>query len=276
MEHLGECKTEILPFDGTSYTVKASGHKLRGVVPTLKSIFFKNWSIKLVQADGRRKGTRHGQALGARVDRELTEHINKAPDARPPASTLHRYTQAALEALHRHNLEPIAAQVTCGSSKLHVGTAADILCSTGSSAGFGAAPCPETGAPGLVVVEVKCGFDSYLDHAQGVLPHLKGPDGAIPNTPSHQHALQLLTTRMLLRACYPQVHTRKKGGRTLGMALLHINRAGARLSAAPTWAWDSHTSATVRYHILGKRAHPKRKRPAEGKAKAVAAKRVKK
>jgi hypothetical protein len=103
---------------------------------------------------------------------------------------MHDYTKRFMRLLINRGWEPIGSQVVCGSSDARMGTAVDLVVRDTRN------------NDKIVVIELKCGFDRYLDrfHSQ-MLP----PFEHMTDCPRFQFQVQLLMTRILFMRTFPRL-----------------------------------------------------------------------
>ena len=102
---------------------------------------------------------------------------------------MHLYTHSVLLTMQREQLQPVAADVPCGSGHARLGTAVDIVAVRAHD--------PEA----LVLLELKCGFMRYLHKYQGLMC---APYERFHDCPLNQFHLQLALTEVLFRRTYPR------------------------------------------------------------------------
>lgn len=198
-------------FTGTHFNV--NGESVEGVHAVISSAFYPKYTwerakfgptgIRTVAAS-RQSGIERGKQLDddlvkitkllvALPDLELT-HLFELDTLLPfswPASTKSRvqrirrslgsHCMQICAAMHMHQLRPIASQLNVGHELLRVGTAVDLVCRDKHNT--------------LVLVEIKCGFDSYYYHhtEHNMEPPFQDQD----DSPHNQHQIQLALTMVL-------------------------------------------------------------------------------
>jgi hypothetical protein len=238
------------------------GKPLRGVHPTLTSIFYPKYNYKNATlgpttpgATNRRDSrvTKHkpGKSAGILVDLELRRtiqlcvkyhipttvfcsHANQLSYARSATLTerdkslvakkVSEATSKLWQAFARMKLTPVAAQVPVGCIELKVATAADVVCKDASGR--------------RVVVEIKTGFLSYYHKHTG--NNLRGIAPPQHDSPANQHQLQLLLTCELYRRTFP--------GHIMGGAyIMRVDPFG--VDVIPLQSWVRSSSSKV-YDML--------------------------
>lgn len=216
-----------------------AGVPARGLKPVLKQLFFPAYAFdraregpsfeELVGMPPRKAGTKHknagartkrtGVALGTRVDREIERGVKLAArlglsfaqlvgDADAGAGsagtkdgenlaafrrTAHIYTKRFCRYCHKQKWRPEAAQVFVAHRGARLATAADVVVSRASP--------KRKREREYVVLEVKVGFRSYL--GKYASKSMAQPFGAFSDCPANQHLLQLMFTRRMVRAAFP-------------------------------------------------------------------------
>jgi hypothetical protein len=94
-------------------------------------------------------------------------------------------TKRIIKALHDMKLVPVESQVVVCNEVLRMGTAVDLVCRHRITKKF-------------VVLEIKCGYDSYYNHH--TIYKMNEPFSAMNDAPANQHQIQLgLTASMFCR-----------------------------------------------------------------------------
>lgn len=202
---------------------------LRGIKPTQANLFYPKYSYKaakfgakrMIPASRQHHDSKHdkmmGMELGGYVDREVGRLCNVLSACRQELTLaqflnhniplpltisqghfvelqrarqhMHLYTHSVLLTLLREDLQPVAADVACGSGHARLGTAVDIVAVRASAPNL------------LVLIELKCGFMNYLHKYQG---KMEPPYSHFTDCPLHQFYLQLALTEVLFRRTYPR------------------------------------------------------------------------
>jgi hypothetical protein len=191
---------------------------------------------------GGREAADRGLARGNRVDHELRHYVRAVHKnserliaARPtpldfaealvPAPGAHPFTAKLASGMSHMGLYPVAGQVVVEDEATRIGTACDLV-------------CIDIRDGGTVIVEVKCGFDGYLDAKCGNMRH---ECHMLPDSPRQQHQVQLALTTALfsrtyglkparafvLRACDEGVHFYRLRSTVLGLAPAMLLRMAA-------------------------------------------------
>ena len=199
------------------------GSPLPGLHPTLKSVFYKNYSYnKATQgpttpaAKGKITRLKPGKKAGILVDNELKKTVQLLVKYNLPTSvfTSHDHqikhavkisdqltdrdkamlkkklsngTTRLWQTLIKYNLTPEAAQVAVGSKELRMATACDLVCRDSLNR--------------KVIVEIKTGFATYYHLHTGHF--LTGVTPAQTDSPFNQHQLQLMMSIELYRRTFP-------------------------------------------------------------------------
>jgi hypothetical protein len=156
----------------------------RGLVKTLETSFTPAFSIAraLRGATGTRT-PRGGCQLGIEVDEMVDHWVSSGRPFVPDTTLRSRMFEEIRSRLTIEGLVPVASQLPVGCVGLRLATRVDLVCRGRSG--------------GLVLVEIKCGFDTYYDVSnQG---YMMDPFGDIPATYRNKHALQLSVTSLLFR-----------------------------------------------------------------------------
>ena len=211
---------------------------LRGVKPTMETLYYPSYSYRNarkptktglvipksthqfdINAD-RKPGprtSRGGMRQGSTVDRQLGQVANMIRTGYPDVSVsffvdkskrlpvtmsvsqrtkvynfrrrLHPYTVNVLRCFKCRGWVPVHTQVCVGSLAHRVGTAIDVVCVYAN---------PRRGS-GFIVIELKCGFDSYYYNDTGA--SMARPFGTMTDACVYQHQLQLLTSTWLFEGC---------------------------------------------------------------------------
>ena len=173
------------------YTVVGTGQRLDGLTQPLRDIFYPYHRV--ISTGGSRTG---GSARGTQADHEVARLVN---DGQMPAGgALHPYAERMLRFLHRHGLQPCAAQFLIYDLSLGIATEVDVVCVDLS------APYRD-GRPNVVIVECKTGFDKNYEAVSGRFcsPFVKDSGlTAIKMSYRTAHQLQALAQFVMLRVNY--------------------------------------------------------------------------
>jgi hypothetical protein len=101
--------------------------------------------------------------------------------------TMHDYTRRFLVHVNAQGWQPIGCQVACGSLRSKIATAVDVVC------------VDMRNDERVVLVELKCGFERYLDRYGS---HMLPPFENMTDCPRNQFQVQLLITRKLFLNTY--------------------------------------------------------------------------
>jgi hypothetical protein len=140
---------------GEGYTLVETGQHLDGLTQPLRDIFYP--ANRAASTGGARTG---GSSRGTQVDREITALVNRG--AMPASGRLHPYAHRMLDFLHRHRLQPCAAQFIVYDLRLRIATEIDIVC-------IDLRARYEGGRSNVVFVECKTGFDRNYEVPSGWL-----------------------------------------------------------------------------------------------------------
>jgi len=194
--------------------VRAAGTTCTGITKLAATTFFPRYCFEASRPrfavgkrnsagnGGRRDPSDRGFARGNKVDHELREYVHgvhanserlgKRPtplqlaEALVPAPGAHPFTAKLASGMSHMGLYPVAGQVVVEDEATRIGTACDLV-------------CIDTRDGGTVIVEVKCGFDGYLDAKCG---NMRYECGMLPDSPRQQHQVQLALTTALFSRTY--------------------------------------------------------------------------
>ena len=138
---------------GEGYLLVATGERLSGLTQPLREVFYPYHRV--ASTGGARTG---GSARGTRVDREVAALINRG--VIPASGALHPYADRMLRFLHRHRLQPCAAQFIIYDTRLGIATEVDLVCVDLD------APASASRS-NVVLVECKTGFDRNYEAVMG-------------------------------------------------------------------------------------------------------------
>ena len=145
---------------------------------------------------GRANGKNGGMSRGRVVDHQVKAWIKRAlsreqkrknPEATKKHDKLHAFSRAFIELTRRMRLRPIGTQVVVRNDACDLATLVDAVFLDERNK--------------VVLVELKCGFEGYLDKANA---RMKPPFVDVPNSPRYQHQLQLCFTRHMFRRTFPE------------------------------------------------------------------------
>lgn len=171
-----------------------TGTKLRGLTKRLQKKVWSAGELPSIakrsngRAGGHWAGKQGGRQRGAKVDAQLTRLINAGPAEMKKALHVYRLTKMVLSGLASKGLEPVLAQRAAMSEAHRIGTAADIVAF-------------DKKANRMVVIELKCGFDSGRTAAAvkgGKACKMGTPLGGASDCNVHRHLAQLAVTREML------------------------------------------------------------------------------
>lgn len=169
---------------------KKTGRKLRGLTKRLEKTMWSSGVLPLIarrsngRAGGHWAGKQGGRKRGNKVDSQLTKLINAGPAAMKKQVHIYKLTRMVLSGLHERGLEPVAAQRCVISERHRLGTAADFVCYSKAD-------------NKVVIVELKCGFDSGRTAAAvhgGKACKMRGPLSGASDCNVHRHLAQLAVT----------------------------------------------------------------------------------
>lgn len=100
------------------------------------------------------------------------------------------YTRWFLHAMSSIGLNPIRANIPCGSITARLGTAVDVV----------AQRSDDVTTNRVVLIEIKCGYDRYLYKYRGFMKH---PFESLKDSPFYQFLVQTAFTEALFRVTYP-------------------------------------------------------------------------
>lgn len=192
------------------------GVKVSGVHRRIAKMFFPGYSYsgakfgpKVEHTVKEDDGNLMGMALGSTVDREVTLIVTLLVESKTPLCdfmnkenrgidrnsvalagwrvSMHDYTERFFRRIETLGWQPIGSQVACGSMKAMTGTAVDLV-------------CVDDRHGGIVLVELKCGFDRYLDRYKS---YMSPPFANITDSPRYQFQVQMLVTKLLFECTYP-------------------------------------------------------------------------
>jgi len=170
-----------------------TGRKLRGLTKRLEKTVWSRGALPLIartsksRPGGHWKGKDGGRTRGSKVDAQLTKLINGGPALMKKQLHVYRLTKMVLSGLHERGLEPVMAQRCVISERHRLGTAADVVCFDKSD-------------NSVVLVELKCGFDSGRTAAamrKGTACNMRGPLSGASDCNVHRHLAQLAVTHHL-------------------------------------------------------------------------------
>lgn len=189
---------EILKRTGSS-----PGHlKCRGLTAVLKERYYFDYVYKggalAPRADLKCKKT--GFVRGSLVDNEVQLWIKKYTkskiETRPHNAVkvtkknwndMHSFSRAFIELMRRMKLKPVGTQVVVRSKACDLATLIDGVFLNEDNK--------------IVLVELKCGFNGYVDKSNG---NMKGPFSCLKNSPKFQHQLQLCFTKLMFHETFPE------------------------------------------------------------------------
>jgi hypothetical protein len=195
----------------------ATSVRLRGITKLLHDKFWPDYRYTGRNDGGKAekrfapRGLR-GAARGTRVDTQVREVVRVIMSGkRVQWSNLHPLTRKLLNSLFVLKLTPAVAQVAVGDPEARLGTGVDLVC-VDNATGYEPTECtvglgaeskhpkpPSASRRKPVLVEIKCGFDGYLDATNG---HMKSVLKDFPNSPRWQHQAQLAVTWELFRRTF--------------------------------------------------------------------------
>jgi hypothetical protein len=245
-----------------------NGEKAKGVHRTISALFYPAYTYKAANKGPRGKvaptvdtsDNLTGMGLGSAVDREAVSIVNllvslgiplntflsecrlRAPAHADQKSmdalvgwqvTMHDYTRRFLAHVNAQQWEPVGCQVPCGSVEAKVATAVDMVCSSKRDGGR------------LVLIELKCGFERYIDRYSG---HMCSPFQASTDCPRNQFQVQLMITRALFVSTYPN-------GKNVGCVIVRVTRDQVeQFSLAPAFVSQYRRAWSM---VSGIRIQPK-------------------
>lgn len=137
----------------------------------------------------------NGMSRGRRVDAEvqgwIRERLRQPTALRNPTSvrsrTPHVFCRAFIALMERLRLRPIGAQVVVRCDRCDLATLVDAVFVDARER--------------VVLVELKCGFEGYVDRSNG---KMRGVFGELSNAPKNQHQIQLAFTRCMFERTFPE------------------------------------------------------------------------
>ena len=220
-ENSGQCESPTWDASNKTLIFPTSNRFARGLTKTLAAQFSPNFSIReALRNQSTRRLKRGGKRQGNLTDKHLTSWAN---EGKAPKSGKDLYFDEIQKILNEKQWIPIAAQFPVGCEQVRLATKIDLLCKTMQGT--------------LVVVELKCGFDTYFDvQTQG---NMKQPFQDIPMSCRNMSYLQLSFTTFLFRHC----HHRLSHYVYEGSFLVHIfhdkdGKIAGELSPLPVWGLD--------------------------------------
>jgi hypothetical protein len=190
---------------------KVHGKSMRGCIHRLQQSFYPDFDIRYVRPKKRKRDAGvSGRDRGRRVDEEITALVNGTSGDN---TDLHNYTKKWITATRHWKWTPVAAQLKIYDEDTQIATAIDCVCKD------------EEGK--LIFVEVKTGFEDYVDNSTHFM---HTPLGNVRNTPQNQHFLQLLIMCIIMEKYY--------WTNEYSAFVVRIDEKGVRREALPSWAHD--------------------------------------
>jgi hypothetical protein len=109
----------------------------------------------------------------------------------PPAKTnseRHVFSRAFITLMHKLKLRPIGAQVVCRCAICDIATLIDAVFIDKNNC--------------VVLVELKCGFEGYIDEFTG---NMQGVFKSLTNAPKNQHQIQVAFSRCMFERTFPEL-----------------------------------------------------------------------
>jgi len=236
----------------------------RGLTRALRDVFWPDYAYqesiydatprsKTKRSKGKNRGgglkfaQRRGLSRGTKTHRQLEDYVNMPMEEflHQNGKTLDVYTSKAIVAFREWGLVPLRAEVPVFDEATQVATSIDTLCMDKSG--------------GLVLVEVKTGFDNYFMRGSGPM---QGPlQFSYSNAPLNQAFLQALFSNELMSRCY--------GISADHIYVVNIGKTGITASSVPR---DLQNSSKQLYQHFGEKlrqAKEKRAREAEKQRNAA-------
>lgn len=191
----------------------------RGLTNVIRQLYFPEYSFtgRATPASGKR--TDNGMSRGRRVDNDVQKWIRKSlqhtsmtlknPTARrlrPP----HAFCRAFIVLMERLRLRPIGTQVVVRCEQCDLATLVDAVFVDAQQR--------------VVLVELKCGFEGYIDRSNG---KMRGDFGELSNAPKNQHQIQLAFTRCMFERTFPELGK-------VDALLVRMTESGAHVSSVDT------------------------------------------
>ena len=155
-----------------------------GVTKLLQKAYYPHYRYRGGAKGERGKGPK-GMRRGTLVDVDVRKYV-RALESGEAWRPSHPLTTKFVQALKVLRLHPVAAQTLVGDPAEGLGTGVDLVAMDEASGE-------------LVLVELKCGFNSYADKGTG---HMLHELSAYPNSPRYQHQAQLAVTAELFRRTF--------------------------------------------------------------------------
>lgn len=227
---------------------------VKGVRDFVKRMYFPNWYQRKLKDDAKpATGLRVGSKVDSEVTRVVDQFYAKYPkfsvldngDSLDPSARLawafasddlHKYTLSLFTQLEGMGMRPVASQVCVGVPSLNMATAVDLVCEL-------------VGEQTLVLVEIKTGYNQYLEQDTGMM---RAPFTAIKNHPLNQHRLQAATTEMLFRATYTGIgRVNARNGTHVQSLVAVANRDGCAIyGQLPEFKHGSSEMRHLRAHAF--------------------------
>lgn len=207
------------------------GARCRGLTKLLERRLFSDgtcaWRGTGSRATKRWKGVDAGRRRGRAVDSQLTRLVNAGKTL--PSRGNYSLSNLVLATLAHNDLEPLVSQRAVCDERLRVATAIDLLCL-----------CRATST--LVVVEVKCGYESnhhaaFVGDDDGQC-RMAFPLRTLKDTPTNRHLVQLACTNELFRKGFVDAERLQSLGvdpRARTPLLLYADDEASELIALPEW-----------------------------------------
>jgi hypothetical protein len=159
--------------------------KASGITKLLQRVYYPDYKYRGGARGERGKGPK-GMRRGTLVDVQVRDAVDALAAGVPFKKTkkTHPLTVKFMSALDVLGLDPVATQTKVGDRGERLATAVDLV-------------ARDRKTDRVVLIELKCGFNNYMDTSTGRMKHeLK----AYPNSPRFQHQLQLaVTTELFVR-----------------------------------------------------------------------------
>lgn len=169
---------------GYSFAGK-SEDKASGITKVLQRVYYPNYRYTGGAKGERGKGPK-GMRRGTMVDVQVRQVVKALVKGEPfvKTKTTHPLTVKFMSALEVLGLDPVATQTNVGDRGMRLATSVDLV-------------ARDQKTNSIVLVELKCGFNNYMDTATARMRHEMN---MYPNSPRFQHQLQLaVTTELFVR-----------------------------------------------------------------------------
>ncbi len=213
--------------------------RCRGLTAVVRERYYPDYrfvaSGTCVPKTGRDGGMSRGRRVDAEVERWIRSRLETDPvlararesrpfsarrivaRARTAKERRHPFSRAFIALMNRLGLRPVGAQVVVRDEQCDLATLVDgVFVDSGGR---------------VVLVELKCGFEGYVDASTGFLGP---PFQKFTNAPKNQHQLQLAFTRCMFEKTFPEF-----GG--VDARIVRMTERGAHVSTV-----DADIDRTVR------------------------------